>query len=228
MRLIFIGDSTMQQNFVGKYPQCGWPQAMPLFLKNEVEIYNFGKNGCSTKSYLELGLFNKALEYVNEESYCFIEFGHNDQKIQDSNRYTRPFIEYYDNLVYFIKEIQKRNGNVILLTPIYRRIFKDNKLVENTHLNYPEAMKKVANDLNIFLIDLTSLTFDLISDLGDEKSKKLFMNFKEGLYENYPNGLEDNTHLRFEGAFQISKLVVNELIKVNHPIIQYLQKDTNL
>ena len=43
MRILIMGDSTMQQNFASTYPQVGWPQALPLFLNNKVEILNFAR-----------------------------------------------------------------------------------------------------------------------------------------------------------------------------------------
>ena len=44
------------------------------------------------------------------------------------------------------------------------------------------------------------------------------MNFESGLYENYPEGKEDNTHLRKMGANLIASIFMSEVIKMNHPI----------
>ena len=37
------------------------------------------------------------------------------------------------------------------------------------------------------------------------------MNFDAGLYPNFPEGREDNTHLRPEGAFLYASIIVDEL-----------------
>ena len=46
---------------------------------------------------------------------------------------------------------------------------------------------------------------------GEEESKEYFMHFGPGLYENYPEGDEDDTHLRPEGAEWISSLLYKAL-----------------
>ena len=40
-----------------------------------------------------------------------------------------------------------------------------------------------------------------------------FMNFKSGEYPNYPDGKEDNTHLREKGARMVLELLINEMRK---------------
>ena len=40
------------------------------------------------------------------------------------------------------------------------------------------------------------------------------MNFPGGLYHNYPNGKEDNSHLRPEGAMYFAGMLAEELKKL--------------
>ena len=224
MRILIMGDSTMQQNFASTYPQVGWPQALPLFLNEKVEILNFARNGCSTKSFRDLGYFDKLINCSKPGDYCFIQFGHNDEKKDDPLRYTDPFTTYYSNLNQFVDELLEVGVTPILLSPIYRRFFeKDGSVSDICHGEYPAAIKQVALDRGLVFIDLTTLTKQLLSILGDEESKKMYMYFKENEYQNYPNGKTDNTHLRFEGAFRISQLVIRELSEMNHPIASYIK-----
>ena len=223
MKFVFMGDSTMQENSQKTYPQVGWPQALPLFFDEKIEYRNFAKNGCSTKSFIDKGYFNNAIESLSEGDYCFIEFGHNDQKEYDKTRYTN-YDEYQKNLRLMIDEVRNKKAIPVLLTSIYRRCFNENgKLELNNHLDYPKKMIELANKLDVLVIDMTSLTFELIESLGIDNSKRLFMNFEPGIYDNYLCGKEDNTHLRFDGAYYISKLFVQELIKINHPLCKYLK-----
>lgn len=223
MKIILMGDSTMQTNDATTYPQVGWGQMLSLFFKSDVRILNFAKNGCSTKSFYDLGLFNKVLEEIEEGDYCFIQFGHNDQKKDNPLRYTSKDGTYKTNLSFYIDEIRQKKGIPILLTSIYRRYFDDNKqILEEVHQGYPEAMKEVAGNEKVLVLDICSLSKELLSRLGDENSKRLFMIFPSGLYENYPQGMNDNTHLRSDGAFLMAKLVVDELKKINHPLTAYL------
>lgn len=217
MKLIFMGDSTMQNNDANTYPQVGWVQALPLFILEDIKIMNFAKNGCSTKSFIDLGLFEKTLSKVEVGDYCFIQFGHNDAKKDNPMRYTHPNTTYKQNLRYFIDSIQEKGGTPILLTSIYRRQFNESgEIKSNTHLGYPHAMIEVGKETKTFLIDMCSLTKEHFQNLGDEASKRLFMNFKEGVYDNYPLGLQDDSHLRFDGAYDVSKIFINEILKHNH------------
>ena len=109
IKLIGAGDSIMHFNKADTYPQTGWFQVIDRFLKEEkeVKVLDFAENGRSTKSFIDEGLFDKLIKEVDESSYVFISFGHNDEK-DDVKRYTDPFTTYKDNLRYFINEVRKR------------------------------------------------------------------------------------------------------------------------
>ena len=216
MNLIFIGDSLMQYNDESTYPQTGWPQALSEFIKDGIEVLNFAHNGASTKSIQDLGFYSNAINSIEKGDYVFISFGHNDEKVQSPERYTRPFNEYQDNLRKFIDEVRSKGGTPILLTPIYRRLFKDGVIVDGVFGEYPLAMKEVAKEKDVYLIDMTTLVKNVYSSLGDEASKKYVMNFAPGIYENYPEGKEDNTHLRPEGSKLIVSIILRQIIKDNH------------
>ena len=226
MRILIMGDSTMQQNYASTYPQVGWVQALPLFLNKHVEILNFARNGCSTKSFRDLGHFDKLLKSALKGDYCFIQFGHNDQKQEDPNRYAEANSDYKDNLNKFIDELLECGVTPIIMSSIYRRHFLSNGQISDIcHGDYPLAAKEVAQSRGLVFIDACAITKEYLNMLGDEKSKKLFMYFDAGIYDNFPNGLSDNTHLRFDGAYQISKLIIEEFKKIDHPLIKYLQTE---
>ena len=217
MKIICLGDSTMQYNDETTFPQVGWPQALKNYLKEGVELLNFAKNGRSTKTFMEYGHFSEALNAMDKDSIVLIEFGHNDGHTQDPERFTRPDYEYRDNLLYMIEQCKKTGAYVLLLTPIYRRWFlEDGSMDMSCHKGYREAMLKVAKDSNTDIIDMTVLTRDELIRLGDEKSKGLFMNFPKGVYANYPEGMDDNTHLRMKGAEMISKLFIEQIKNNKH------------
>lgn len=226
MRILIMGDSTMQQNYASTYPQVGWPQALPLFLNSKVEILNFARNGCSTKSFRDLGYFDKLLNAAKQGDYCFIEFGHNDQKSEDPLRYTEAFTTYSENLNRYIDELLEVGVTPIIFSPIYRRFFEaDGSVSEICHKDYPIAAEEVAKSRCLVYIDLTKLTKKLLGLLGDEASKKMYMYFEKDEYNNYPDGKHDNTHLRFHGAYLISQIVIEELKKINHPLATYIKTE---
>ena len=212
MKLICMGDSTMQYNDETTFPQVGWPQALAEVLKKEVFLMNFAKNGRSTKTFMNEGRFEDALRFTDKESIVLIEFGHNDEHDYDPKTHTLPDGEYYDNLKYMVTECKKKGAYVILLTPIYRRMFLDNgKMDPKCHADYREAVLKVGKDTDTKVVDLTSLTEKKLEEVGYEDSREFFMNFDAGIYENYPEGKNDNTHLRMKGAQMVRDLFLKEM-----------------
>ncbi len=212
-RIVTLGDSTMQFNNQFKYPQTGWPQALERFLKPNCPILNFARNGRSTKSFIEQGLFADALKEIKEDDLVLIEFGHNDLKKEDPLRYTTPYGTYQENLKFMVEEIQKKNAKVILLTSITERKFKDGELLK-THGEYPQAVKALAQKLQVPCIDLFEKTREVVQKEGEELSKRFYMNFEAGLYESKLDGSNDDTHLRYEGAFMVADCFYKEMIKL--------------
>ncbi len=211
-RIVTLGDSTMQFNNHLKYPQTGWPQALERFVK--CPILNFARNGRSTKSFIDQGLFSEALDSIEADDLVLIEFGHNDSKISDPLRYTEPYTSYQQNIKYMVDEILKKKARVILLTSITERKFENGKLLR-THGDYPQAVIDLAKKLNLDYIDLYEKTKEVVEKEGEELSKRFFMNFDKGLYENKPEGSIDDTHLRYDGAFMVADCFYKEMKRLN-------------
>ena len=210
MKLVCMGDSTMQYNDETTFPQVGWPQALEELLNKDVRLMNFAKNGRSTKTFMEEGRFEDALRFTDKDSIVLIEFGHNDEHDYDPKTHTRPDYEYHDNLTFMVNECKKKGAYVLLCTPIYRRMFlQDGTLDPKCHAGYQEAMIRVAKETGVNYVDLTSLTKKKIEETGAEEAKEYFMNFPAGVYENYPEGKADNTHLRMKGARMVRDLFID-------------------
>ena len=222
MRIILFGDSTMQYNDASTYPQTGWGQMLPLFFNKEVEILNFAKNGCSTKSFIDLGIYDLAINEVKEGDYVVIQFGHNDQKPDKPERYTTVFGSYQENLRKMAKDVLSKGATPIFCTSIYRRFFDNGLIRENVHGDYPKALMQVAKEVNALCIDMTTITKELYAKMGDNESKRFFMIFDKGIYPHYPNGMYDNTHLRADGAYTMASIFVEELKKIHHPLVKYM------
>lgn len=216
MKWIFLGDSLMQPNGEDTYPQTGWPQMLPRFLKEDsgVEICDYALNGRSTKSFIDEGRFKQALDIASEGDVCFISFGHNDEKIEDPSRYTTPYGTYKDNLIYMENEMKKKGVKTIFLTSVTRLKYIDGAL-QYTHMEYPSAMKKVAEELSDPLVDLEELTFQDLSKHDELYNQQHYMILKPGEYKNYPEGKTDRTHMQQNGAIWICSLVVPELKKIS-------------
>lgn len=216
-----IGDSTMANKKPEVYPETGWCQVLPDFFNETVTIKNHAVNGRSTKSFIDEGRWQAVLDSLNPGDYVFIQFGHNDEKIQDSTRYTVPFGSYSENLKKFVTESRKKGANPVLLTSIVRRKFDETGTLIDTHGDYPVATRKVADELNVPLIDLQKLTKDWVNGLGDEPSKTMFLWTEPN--EKFPEGRKDDTHLCEEGARQIARLAMEDAKKQNLRFSRYLK-----
>ena len=220
MKIVCMGDSTMQYNDASTYPQIGWPQTLYPYLKKDVFLLDLAKNGRSTRTFLEEGRFEDALRLSEQGDVVLMQFGHNDEHVHNPERFTTPD-QYYDNLVYMVNECRKKGAYVLLLTPIYRRWFKDGVMDMTCHQGYREKMIAAAKDTDTPVIDLTVLSREGLIEMGDEASKELFMNFAAGIYDNYPEGMNDDTHLRYKGGEFIRDLFL-EAVKDNEKMKECL------
>jgi lysophospholipase L1-like esterase len=221
IRLFTIGDSTMSNKKPEVYPETGWCQVLSQFFEEEVTIHNHAVNGRSTKSFIDEGRWKLVLDSLKEGDYVFIQFGHNDQKINDSTRYAAPFGAYYDNFKKFVGESRKKGAMPVLFTSIVRRKFGENGKLTHTHGDYPEAVRQVAEKMNVPLIDLQKLTEDWINALGDEPSKKMFLWTEPN--DRFPEGRKDDTHLSEKGATEVARMAVDEFKKKKLTLAKYIR-----
>ena len=103
--IYYIGDSTVQFNKIDTYPQTGMSQVLSLFTAEDVVVHPYGKNGRSTKSFIDEGRLVPIEEQIGEGDFLFIQFGHNDEKQADPTRYTEAFGEYQTNLEKFVNTV---------------------------------------------------------------------------------------------------------------------------
>ena len=214
MRNIYmIGDSTMQYNDIFTYPQTGWGQVLHLFAKKDVKIYDHAKNGRSSKSFIEEGLFDIVLNNLQKGDYVICQFGHNDEK-NDEARHTDKDSTYLENLEYIRRKCIEKQAQIVFATSISRRKFIDGECID-THLGYPQAMKEFCDKKGYECIDLNKITLEMYNILGEEKTKKFHMIFPKDTFVNYPLGKEDNSHLSYEGAIMVAQSFVVALYETN-------------
>ncbi len=219
----FIGGSTTSDYSPDRYPRMGWGQAMPRFFSADVRFSNRAAEGRSTKSFREEGKWQAVVDNLSSGDFVFIQFGHNDQKDYRPKLYTKPFTTFSDNLRRYVREIRSKQATPILVTSINRRAFNKIGQLKNTLGLYPAAMRKVADELDVPLVNLHAMTEDLLNDLGPEGSKKLFMWLKPGEHDNYPEGVQDDTHLTEAGAEIMARMVIQSLQQNDVSLIEYLK-----
>lgn len=200
--IFWAGDSTVQYNDITTYPQTGIGQVLHLFLKPDVKVENHAKNGRSTKSFIDESRMPAIYDRITEGDFLFVQFGHNDEKIEDPDRYTEPFSDFMINLEKFVNVARNKKAYPVLITPIERRgsFIDETTLGPGAHGDYVEAMKQTAKNLNVPLIDLHSMSRAELTRVGAEASKDWYMHIPEGKYPYHMEGLADNTHLKYAGA----------------------------
>lgn len=212
-KLFIFGDSTAAPKDDSARPETGWGECFSIYLSPSWTLENRAVNGRSTRQVLLNGEFFKALSAAEKGDAALIQYGHNESKI-DEERHTEPWTSFRDNLTYMANSLRNKGVSVFFLTPIARRSFVDGKIMD-THGDYPKAMIETAEELKIPYVDMTAITMDFLQREGDERSKEYFMNFPAGLYQNYPDGDLDNTHLRPLGAQKIALFVKEGLSTFN-------------
>src|SRR5690606_8421131 len=137
-----------------------------------------------------------------------------DQKKESPDRYAAANTDYRSNLVRYITEAREKGAKPIIATPISRRSYNEKGVLEDTHGRYSEVVREVAKEMKVPLLDLHKRTVEVIDQFGIEKSKELFLHYKPGDYDKFPEGKSDDTHLSPTGAFKVADLAVEDLKKV--------------
>ena len=73
-RIFWAGDSTVATNKIDTYPQTGIGQVLYLYLKDNIDVYNYAKNGRSSKSFINEGILDEINKNIQEDDFLFIEF----------------------------------------------------------------------------------------------------------------------------------------------------------
>ncbi len=193
MRIFVCGDSTAASYNPEETRMVGWGQLLGDFLPG-VTVVNLSMAGRSTKTFLAEGRLEPAGQ-ADPGDLVLIQFAHNDENEKKPERYTAPWTEFPENLKFFIRFAREHGAVPVLLTPICMRIWQDGKL-QPTHGEYPAAMRAVAEEMNVPLIDVYVESFRIVESMGAEGSKALFM----GLDPARPEAAEDNAHTRRAGA----------------------------
>jgi DNA sulfur modification protein DndE len=222
--VFMIGDSTMADRPHPEInPYRGWGQLLPAFFDSTVTVRNFAVNGRSTRSFIDEGRWTTVLGELHPGDYVIIQFGHNDEKREDSTRFTDPGTSYRANLERFVRETRAKGAVPILATSIVRRKFDATGKLEDTHGAYPEVTRDVARAMQVPLLDLQQGTAWLTQSYGPERSKELFAWIPAGTNTMYPQGLQDDTHLTLRGAREVARLAAVAIRATGVPLSSRLR-----
>ncbi len=216
------GDSTMAEKLFAKRPETGWGEKLQALFKDDVRVRNLAKNGRSTRTFIGEGLWDRLLAEVKEGDYVFMQFGHNDQPKEKVDRHTPPE-DFKRNLARFAADVRALKATPVLMTPVMRRRFDAAGALLDSHGEYPDLVRAVAQETKTPLIDHHHESARVLREHGPEGSVGLFLQLKAGESPNYPNGIADNTHFSPRGAELMAAEVAKALRAAGLALAGYLR-----
>lgn len=206
-------------------PWASWGQMIPRWFGPEIAISNHAESGLTAGSSLSSSRLDKVLAMMRKGDYVLCEFGHNDQKEKMAG--AGAWYNFSYHLKVFIDKVRAKGGNIIFVTPTQRRRFDDatHGKIQETHGDYPDAMRAVAKREGVPVIELHDMTRTFFETLGYENSKKALVHYPANTFPGQDKPLADNTHFNPYGAYEIAKMVVMGMKQLNLPIVKYLRSD---
>ena len=210
VRIDLIGDSTQTDN-------AGYGRGFCANLTVAVDCLNMAKGGASTRTFREQGLWDRAL--ATKPDYMVIQFGHNDLVTKDHADRQVALPQYVENLKRFVTEARAAAIKPVLVTPLTRRYFESDGKIHSDLGEYSEAMRGVARDMKVPLIELQNESIAYLDNLGEAAGNKLAITKKD----NDGNTIFDKTHLNWEGSYVFGRMVAADLGKEVPELRKYVR-----
>lgn len=207
------GDSTAAAKPADAAPETGWGMALPFFLTGRLRVANHAVNGRSSKSFIDEGRLTALLAGVHPGDLLLVQFGHNDQKTEDPARGTDPYTTYQEYLRQYVKGARARGAQPVLITSVERRRFAADGTARPTHGEYPAAMRALAAEEGVPLLDVQALSLARWQELGPDGTEAYFLWLEPGESPNHPDGEQDNTHFRPVGAVDVARTTARALLR---------------
>lgn len=206
-------------------PYASWGQMITRWFTDKVAISNHAESGLTARTFINGNRLDKILSMLKPHDYVFVEFGHNDQKEHQSGDGAWYHFQY--QLMIFIDKVRDAEATIIFVTPTQRRRFDEatHTKIQETHGDYPDAMREVARREQVPVIELHDMTRDFFETLGFEGSKKSLVHYPANTFPGQDKALEDNTHFNPYGAYEVAKMVVMGMKKEGLPIVNDLRPE---
>ena len=149
--------------------------------------------GCGRKRWSSTG-----------STYLF-QFGHNDEPGKGPERETDPGTTYRAFMARYVDESRAIGAKPILVTSLVRRLFNDDGTIRTTQRPYVEAVRALATEKQIPLVDLHAISLADAEHVGDEVWADLSPRGADGQV--------DRTHLNAKGSDVVGRMVADALRK---------------
>lgn len=238
-----IGDSTMKNgrdDGQGKGPDGQWGYGHYMadyFDTTKIKVENDALGGTSSRSFMNMGLWDKVLAKMKPGDFVLMQFGHNDggNFMFDSTRARSTLRgigdetkEGYNPMKYmkkqetvhtygwymrkYINDAKAKGVTAIICSPIPRNDWKDGKSAGRNMTNdYGEWAKQVAQQTGAYFVDLNTMICDFYDKEGEAKVKATY--FHEDHTHTIEAGARENTRIVVEGIKLHKDLQLNKYLK---------------
>ena len=116
----------------------------------------------------------------------------------------------------FIATAREHGATPILVTPMHRTSFDASGKITESLGDYPDAMRRVAQEDEVLLVDLNALSRKYYESLGPEATRKLFV---------------DETHSNEIGAHEFARFIAAEIkgsdLEMAGEVVDEIQPNTS-
>jgi lysophospholipase L1-like esterase len=201
-----IGDSTVCDQPLE--PWNSWGQMLTRFFKPEVAISNQAESGETADNSIRAQRLAKVLSTMKAGDYLFIQFGHNDMKEKGAG--VGPYTSYKSTLKKYVDGAREKGGFPVLVTSMNRKTMDTDGHITNSLGNYPDAVRQLAKEENVPLIDLNAMSKTLYEAIGPKDLSKAFV---------------DGTHHNAYGSYELAKCVVQGIIDDKLDLAKFIVDD---
>lgn len=214
------GDSTVVDQ--DKEPWAAWGQMLPVFFDDRVAIANEAESGETIASFVSERRFDKIFSTIRAGDYLLMQFAHNDQK---PGRGFVSIPQYKELLRRYIAMARKRKAHPVLATSMNRRSFTLKGTIVATLGDYPNAMREMAQEEKVPLIDLNAMSKILFEAMGPEGTLKAFVHYPANTFREQTEELKDDTHFNSYGALELANCIVQSIREQHLPLAKFLRSD---
>jgi len=194
VRIVLVGDSTVTDT-------DGWGRGFKRLVNEHATCINAAANGRSSRSFIAEGRWQAALALRGD--YYLIQFGHNDEPGKGPERETDPKTTYRTFMARYVDESRAIGAMPILVTSLVRRIYNPDGTIKTTQTPYVEAVRALAAEKHVPLIDLHAISLADAENAGDDVWADLSPRDDKGEV--------DRTHLNAKGSDVVGRMVVDGL-----------------
>ncbi len=211
--LFVLGDSTVADQ--PREPYASWGQMLPRWFGPGAAVVSLAQSGETFRDSLRRRRLDKILALARPGDTVLMQYGHNDQKqLRDGSG---SVASYQAEIRQHLAALQDARLQPVLVTPVERRFFEPDGSLRPTLADHVAAMRAVAAEAQVPLLDLNAASRRLYAAVGPAQAPALFATGADGR--------ADPTHHNNPGAWLLAGLVAQGLQELKLPIAAQLRRD---